>query len=134
MPRARLVLALVVTALLLAACGGEGSEATQTTEGPTPGPDLAIERRVGYAVVVDETGGRVLIALNADRNEMSGDGYDITQAVWRVEAGLWNEPPATCVTVGKRLELGIAQVQNAAQPGLLGDRVIWLSCLAPTDG
>ena len=41
------VAALGLVALLAAGCGGdEGSE--------TSGPDLAVERRVGYAVVVDQ--------------------------------------------------------------------------------
>ncbi|MBM3695632.1 MAG: hypothetical protein FJW79_06845 [Actinobacteria bacterium] len=129
MPTSRTMVALVLTALLAAACAG--------TEGnggpPVPDPDLTIERQVGYAVVVDQTGGRTLIGFNADRNATSGDSYDVTQAVWRVEAGPWNEPPVTCLAVGKRLELGISKVQNASQPGLLKSRVIWLSCLAPAD-
>lgn len=126
-PRSRLIVALLVTVLLAAACGGDGEEAT-------PAPDLSIDRQVGYAVVVDQTGGRTLIGFSADRNATSGDSYDVSQAVWRVEAGPWNEPPATCLAVGKRLELGISKVQNASQPGLLKNRVIWLSCLAPADG
>jgi hypothetical protein len=130
MRRARLILALVATALLLAACGG-GEGATTTAAGPDTGPDMVIERRVGYAVVVDETAGRLLIGFSPDRNATSGDSYDISQAVWRVESGLWSAPPTTCVTVGKRLELGVADVQNANQPGLLYERVIWLSCLPP---
>ncbi|MBN2112702.1 MAG: hypothetical protein JW785_01085 [Acidimicrobiia bacterium] len=126
MPRLRLILALVVTALLAVACGDE-------TEEVAPASDLAIERQVGYAVVVDQTGGRTLIGFSTDRNATSGDSYDVSQAVWRVETGPWNEPPVTCLAVGKRLELGISKVQNASQPGLLKSRVIWLSCLAPAD-
>jgi hypothetical protein len=124
MPRARLILALALIALLAAACGDEGEEAA-------PAPDLSVDRQVGYAVVVDETGGRILIGFSADRNATSGDSYDVSQAVWRIEQGPWNEPPVTCLSVGKRLELGISKVQNASQPGLLKNRVIWLSCLAP---
>lgn len=127
MPRTRLILALALIALLAAACGDEGEEAA-------PAPDLSIDRQVGYAVVVDQTGGRTLIGFSADRNATSGDSYDVSQAVWRIEQGPWNEPPATCLSVGKRLELGISKVQNASQPGLLKNRVIWLSCLAPADG
>jgi hypothetical protein len=121
-------LALAAIALLAAACGGDGEE------GPAaPAPDLVIDRQVGYAVVVDQTGGRTLIGFNADRNATSGDSYDVTQAVWRVEAGPWNEPPVTCLAVGKRIELGTTKVQNASQQGLLKSRVVWLSCLAPAD-
>ncbi|MFH1329585.1 MAG: hypothetical protein ABIJ48_02840 [Actinomycetota bacterium] len=126
MPRSRLVLALALTALLVAACGEEGEQ-------PVVTPDLSIDRQVGYAVVVDQTGGRTLIGFSTDRNAISGDSYDVSQAVWRVEAGPWNEPLVTCLAVGKRLELGISKVQNASQPGLLKNRVIWLSCLAPAD-
>jgi len=131
MPRVRrsvaVFVAVAVVGLLAAACGGEGEEAA-------PVPELAVERLVGYAVVVQATGGRTLIAFNTDRNATSGDSYDVSQAVWRIEAGAWNEPPVgSCLVVGRRLELGIAKVQNEAQPGLLKSRVIWLSCLAPAD-
>jgi hypothetical protein len=124
MPRTRFVVALVAIAVLAAACGGGG-------ESSTPAPDLVIERQVGYAVVVDESGGRTLIGFSADRNATSGDSYDVTQAVWRLPDGPWNEPPVTCLGVGRRLELGITKVQNQAQPGLLKSRIIWLSCLTP---
>jgi len=127
MPRTRLIVALTALALLAAACGGD-SETTIPTA-----PDLAIERQVGYAVVVDESGGRTLIGFSTDRNANSGDSYDVTQTVWRVEQGPWNEPPVTCLGKGQRLELGIAKVQNEAQPGLLKNRVVWLSCLASTE-
>ena len=126
MARWRLMVILALGGLLLAACGEE-------EQAPATAPDLAVDRQVGYAVVVDETGGRILIGFNADRNATSGDSYDLSQAVWRVEAGPWNEPPITCLSVGKRLELGISKVQNAAQPGLLKNRVIWVGCLAPID-
>ncbi len=124
MPRMRLIAAVAAAAVLAAACGGGA-------EGGSPGPDLAVDRHEGYAVVVDETGARILIGFSADRNATSGDSYDVTQAVWRVQDGPWNEPPVTCLGRGQRLELGISKVQNEGQPGLLKDRVIWLSCLAP---
>jgi hypothetical protein len=127
MARSRLIVALVLAAWLVAACGAKGQEAA-------PAADLSIEREVGYAVVVDETGGRTLIGFSTDRNATSGDSYDVSQAVWRVEAGPWNEPPVTCLAVGKHLELGISKVQNSAQPGLLKNRVIWVSCLSPAEG
>jgi hypothetical protein len=130
MPRTRLMAAAVLTvAVLTGACAGT------STGGTTTGPDLAIERQQGYAVVVDETGGRILIGFSADRNATSGDSYDVTQAVWREGDGPWNEPPVPRLGRGQRVELGIAKVQNADQPGLLKDRVVWISCLAPpTEG
>jgi hypothetical protein len=97
------------------------------------GGDLTIERRIGFAVVVDSSGGSQMIGFSTDRNDTSGEAFDITQAVWRVGDGQWNEPPVTCVGRGQRIELGVAAVQNEAQPGLLQDRVIWLSCLAPPE-
>jgi hypothetical protein len=127
----RVILALAVVGLLAAACGDDGGTAATATTAPAP--DLAIERQVGYAVVVDQTGGRTLVGFNTDRNASSGDSYDVSQAVWRVEAGPWNEPPVTCLAVGRRVELGITKVQNEAQEGLLKNRVVWLSCLAPAD-
>jgi hypothetical protein len=51
--------------------------------------------------------------------------------VWRVENGPWNQPPVTCIGKGQRIELGVSQVQNEIQPGLLMPRVIWVGCLAP---
>ena len=126
MLRMRLTGALLAVALLAAACGG-GSEETPAA------PDLAVERQVGYAVVVDHSGSRILIGFSADRNATSGDSYDVTQAVWRIQDGPWNEPSVTCLGRGQRLELGISKVQNEAQPGLLKNRVIWLSCLSPAE-
>lgn len=126
MQRVRLMGALAAVALLAAACGGD-------SEGAPASPDLTVERQTGYAVVVDHSGGRILIGFSADRNATSGDSYDVTQAVWRMQDGAWNEPPATCLSKGQRVELGITKVQNASQPGLLKSRVIWLSCLEPTD-
>jgi hypothetical protein len=126
MLRTRLMASLLALALLAAACGEQSDE--------TPaGPDLAVERQVGYAVVVDQSGGRILIGFSTDRNATSGDSYDVTQAVWRVQDGAWNEPPVTCLGRGQRLELGISKVQNASQPGLLKSRVIWLGCLTPEE-
>lgn len=127
MLRNRLSGAVLAVALLAVACGG-GSEETP------PAPDLAVEREVGYAVVVDQSGGRILIGFSTDRNATSGDSYDVTQAVWRIGDGPWNEPPASCLGRGQRLELGISKVQNESQPGLLKSRVIWLSCLSPAEG
>jgi len=118
------MVALLALALLAAACG-ESSD-----EGPSA-PDLDIERQEGYAVVVDQSGGRILIGFSADRNATSGDSYDVTQSVWRVQDGAWNEPPVTCLGKGQRLELGISKVENVSQPGLLKNRVIWVSCLSP---
>ena len=124
MQRTRLMGTLAAIALLVAACAGDSAE--------TPAaPDLTVDRQTGYAVVVDHSGGRILIGFSTNRNATSGDSYDVTQAVWRVQDGAWNEPPATCLSKGQRLELGITKVQNASQPGLLKSRVIWLSCLPP---
>ncbi len=122
MIRARVIAALLLLAGTGASCGGGGAQA---------GPDLVIERRIGYAVVVDESPTSIRIGFNTDRNATGGDAYDISQSLWRVEAGPWNEPPASCVSKGQRIELGISQVQNEAQPGLLMPRVVWVDCLAP---
>ncbi len=102
MPRARLILALALIALLAAACGDEGEEAA-------PAPDLSIDRQVGYAVVVDETGGRILIGFSTDRNATSGDSYDVSQAVWRIEQGPWNEPPVDLPGGGQAAGVGHQQ-------------------------
>jgi hypothetical protein len=74
-----------------------------------------------------------MIGFSADRNAASGEAFDITQAVWRQQDGPWNEPPVTCVGRGQRVELGVSQVQNESQPGLLMDRVVWIACLAPPE-
>jgi hypothetical protein len=113
-----------VALVVVAGCGEE-------EPGTTPGPDMVIERREGYAVVVDETAVGLMIGFNQDRNATSGEGFDISESVWRQGDGPWNEPPATCVRVGQHVELGVTQVQNESQPGLLRDRVIWVACLAP---
>jgi hypothetical protein len=112
---------LSVTAIALiaiaAACGGDS--------GPT---SLEIESTVGYAVIVEQVGDQISIGLNSDRDATAGDAYDVTQAIWRVEDGPWNEPPVTCVGRGQRVELGISMVENETRPGLLKERVVWLVC------
>ncbi|MEX1207672.1 MAG: hypothetical protein WD652_03365 [Acidimicrobiia bacterium] len=110
-------IALVIVA---AACGGDA--------GSTP---LEIESTVGYAVIVEQVGEQISIGLNSDRDATAGQAYDVTQAIWRVGDGPWNEPPATCVGRGQRVELGVTMVENETRPGLLMERVVWLVCLAP---
>ncbi len=120
-------MAVVVAAVLaVTACGSEGGSST--------GPDLQIERRDGFAVIVDESAGTIEIGFSTDRDAESGEAYDVTAALWRIEDGPWNEPPVSCIGKGQRLELGISSIQNEARPGLLKERVIWVSCLAATDG
>jgi hypothetical protein len=58
----------------------------------------------------------------------------VTDALWRVEEGAWNEPPVTCLGRGQRVELGIVDAQNEARPGLLRETVVWIACLSPGDG
>jgi hypothetical protein len=118
----------VVAVMALGAAGCGDDQASQAM-----GSDLSIERRVGFAVVVDDSGEALMIGFSGDRDAESGEAFDITQAVWRQEEGPWNEPPVTCVGRGQRVELGITQVQNEAQPGLLEDRVVWIACLAPPE-
>ena len=126
MPRKAAVIAVIAgLALIAAGCGDD------TGTADPGGADLAIERSVGFAVVVDDTGSSLMIGFNADRDAAAGESFDISQAVWRIDDGPWNEPPVTCVGRGQRVELGISQVQSETQPGLLNDRVIWISCLAP---
>lgn len=120
------VAGLVAIALAIAACGSNG--------GGTVGADLEVERRMGFAVIVDQTAGGIEIGFSADRDSQSGEAFDITNALWRIEDGPWNEPPVSCIGKGQRIELGISNVQNETRPGLLKERVIWLSCLPPTDG
>ena len=125
----KLVLRVIVpVALSLLAAGCAEDEGTAAS-----GADLPIERRVGYAVVVDDEGSDLMIALNEDRDAVSGEAFDVTESVWRIDEGPWNEPPVTCLSLGQRVELGITQVQRENQPGLLHDRVVWLSCLAPVE-
>ncbi len=117
--------AFVVLAAAIVACSGDA--------GPSSTPDLRIERTIGYAVAIDESNDTIQIGLSDDRDAVGGKIYDVTQAVWRNEDGPWNLPPASCLVIGRRVELGVSQVQDEARPGLLMDRVIWLSCLAPAD-
>lgn len=119
------IAALLALAMVVTACGDGAGGAT--------GPDLEIERRLGYAVIVDDSGGVLEIGFSTDRDAPSGDAYDITQALWRIDAGPWNLPPVTCVGKGQRVELGVADVQQEDRPGLLVDRVVWISCLAPEE-
>ena len=116
---------LLALALVVAGCGDGG--------GGTVGADLEIERRIGYAVVVDQFDATLEIGFSADRNATSGEAFDITQALWRIGDGPWNLPPVTCVGKGQRVELGVADVQQEDRPGLLVDRVVWISCLAPPE-
>jgi hypothetical protein len=116
---------LVAVGLLVAACGGDG--------GATTGPDLDVERQIGYAVIVEERADGLSIGFNADRDAEAGDEYDVSESIWRIEDGPWIEPPVTCLGKGQRVELGISQVENEERPGLLKDRVVWVACLAPED-
>lgn len=121
--RSRHVLA-AITALGLAfsACGGDGG---------STGPDLEVERRIGYAVIVENRPDGLSIGFSTDRDAEAGEEYDVSQSIWRVEDGPWVEPPVSCLGKGQRIELGISQVENEARPGLLKDRVVWVACLAP---
>jgi len=120
----RLLLALSVFSLVAAACAGDGS---------STGPDLEIERRIGFAVIVEDRSDGASIGFSTDRDSVSGEEFDVTGSVWRLDDGPWTEPPATCLGKGQRIELGIAQVENEERPGLLKDRVVWIACLAPED-
>lgn len=120
----RALLAVLVLAVVASACANEAEET---------GPDLEIERRIGFSVIVDQRADGISIGFSQDRNAAAGEEFDVTGALWRVEAGPWNEPPVTCLGRGQRVELGISQVENAERPGLLKERVVWLSCLAPPD-
>lgn len=107
----------------MAACSSDDA-------GPTS-PDLEIERRVGFAVVVEERFDGVSIGFNTERDAASGEGFEVGEAVWRIDDGPWNEPPVTCLGRGQRIEIGVTQVQNVERPGLLQERVVWLACLSP---
>jgi hypothetical protein len=120
----RLATLALVFLVVLAGCGG-GSGGT--------GPDLDVTRRIGYAVIVEERPDGISIGFDEDRDAPSGVEFDVTDAVWRIDAGPWNEPPVECLGRGQRIELGISQVQNAARPGLLLDRVVWVACLSPEE-
>jgi hypothetical protein len=115
---------LAVLALVATACGG-GAVST--------GPDLAVDRRTGYAVIVEMRADGLSIGFSTDRDALAGEEYDVSRSLWRIEDGPWIEPPVSCLGRGQRVELGISQVENEARPGLLKDRVIWVACLAPED-
>jgi hypothetical protein len=115
---------LAVLALVATACGG-GAGST--------GPDLAVDRRTGYAVIVEMRADGLSIGFSTDRDALAGEEYDVSRSLWRIEDGPWIEPPVSCLGRGQRVELGISQVENEARPGLLKDRVIWVACLAPED-
>jgi len=115
----RYALALVVLGAVMSACGGSSPVS------------LDVSTKTGYAVIVEQTASTLSIGFAENRDAPAGQPYEVTQAVWRVDAGPWNEPPVTCLGKGQRVELGIAQVENVARPGLLLERVIWLVCLPP---
>jgi len=117
---------LALMAMVVAACAGDG--------GGAGGLDLEIERRTGFAVIVNDFPTGIEIGFSADRDAESGEAFDVTDALWRIEDGPWNQPPVSCIGKGQRLELGISAVQSEDRPGLLKERVVWLSCLPPTDG
>ena len=121
----RLITIALVLGIVAAACGG-GEEGGGV-------PDLEIERRVGYAVVVDEQPDGLAIGFSNDRDAEAGEEFDVSQAIWREEDGPWTAPPVTCLAIGRRVELGITQVETEERPGLLRDRVVWLACLPPED-
>ncbi len=120
----RFVFLLVGLAMLLSSCAGEAG---------STGPDLEIERRAGYAVIVEDRPDGVSVGFAADRDAASGVEFDVTESVWRIEDGPWIEPPVACLGKGQRIELGISQVENEQRPGLLKERVVWVACLAPDD-
>jgi hypothetical protein len=124
--RRNLVTIFALIGLLATACGGKG--------GATTGPDLEVERQIGYAVIVENRVDGLSIGFSTDRDAEAGEEYDVSQSMWRIEDGPWIEPPVSCLGKGQRIELGISQVENEARPGLLKDRVVWVSCLAPDEG
>ena len=123
--KARMAL-LALLAVTTAACGGG--------DGSTTGEDPVIEHRVGYAVIVNDFPTGLEIGFSPDRDSESGEAFDVSAALWRVEDGAWNEPPVSCIGKGQRLDLGITSVQEESRPGLLKERVVLVTCLAPTDG
>jgi len=112
---------LAALGLIVSACGGDTASSS---------PDLEIERRTGFAVIVEQRTDGASIGFNAERDAASGEEFDVSESVWRIEDGPWNEPPVNCLGRGQRIEIGVAQVQNEARPGLLKERVVWVSCLA----
>jgi hypothetical protein len=113
----------LVVGLLIAACGGDDAA------GATP--DLEVDRRVGYAVVVEDRPNGLSIGFSDDRDAQSGEEFDLSESIWTTDGGPWLEPPVMCVALGQRIELGVVQVENEARPGLLKDRVVWVACLPP---
>ena len=77
---------------------------------------------------------RTEIGFSADRDSESGEAFDVTDALWRIEDGPWNEPRSVASARASASNWGSPAVQNEARPGLLKERVIWVSCLPPTDG
>lgn len=121
----RLALALVALGLVAAACDSGGESGT--------GPDLEIERRIGFAVIVENRAEGASIGFSVDRDAASGEEFDVTDSVWRIDDGPWIEPPVTCLGKGQRVELGVSLVENEERPGLLKERVVWVACLPPED-
>lgn len=111
--------ALATLAVVAGACGAD------------PPTSLDVTSRSGYAVIVEDTGTELSIGFSTDRDAAAGQPYEVTDAVWRVGGGPWSEPPVTCLGKGQRVELGVAEVENEARPGLLIERVVWLVCLEP---
>lgn len=123
----RVAVILALMSVVAAACNKDGGD-------DAVGGDLAVERRAGYAVVVDTSGGGITIGFSADRDAPGGTAFDVSDALWRVDDGPWTVPPATCLALGQRIELGVTEVQDELRPGLLFERVVWVSCLGPPEG
>jgi hypothetical protein len=119
----RLITPLMVLVFVVAACGG----------GTASSSDLDIERRTGYSVIVESRPDGSSIGFAADRDAVSGEEFDVTEAVWRIDDGSWIEPPVTCLGKGQRVEIGVTQVESESRPGLLKERVVWVACLSPED-
>jgi len=116
----RLLAAIAATALVASGCGGGDAPTT-----------LEIDTRIGYAVIVEELPDRISIGFNTNRDATAGEAYDVSQAIWRVGDGPWNQPPVTCLGRGQRVELGTTMVEDETRPGLLMERVVWVVCLSP---
>jgi len=114
---------LIVLAFLVVACGG----------GTSTSSDLDVERRTGYSVIVETRSDGASIGFASDRDAVSGEEFDVTEAVWRIDDGPWIEPPVTCLGKGQRVEIGVTQVESESRPGLLKERVVWVACLSPED-
>jgi hypothetical protein len=122
----RLAVTLALVSVVATACNQDGGDGAV-------GGDLSVERRAGYAVVVDTTGGDITIGFSTDRDAPGGTAFDVSDALWRVDDGPWTVPPVTCLALGQRIEIGVAQVQDELRPGLLFERVVWVSCLGPPE-